>query len=273
MPEEWKPDDTWFLWRVPPLESELTPVQRLFGVQALQVLVLKKPEKTASLGISLSMDGGWTIVSDIKKGGPAEAAGVRLGNRIHIIGDVTIRDGAHATRLMKEHADGDVKVGLTKGTPPHGSLDRLLMNYKNQASYLRMYSIPCGILNPIGGVLAWNVSSRVASLDTDADLIESTTYSLRMCKRIFCACAFSIALIYLIGAMLILQTFVFKSTTFIKDHPVVLIVLYVMGSTWQIVLIFFTIMFRAATKALTSDTTASARVNEAGFVSGSQFVW
>ena len=96
MPEEWKPDDTWFLWRVPPLERTHARAAPLWRASASGPGAEKAGKDRITWHL-LSMDGGWTIVSNIKKGGPAEAAGVRLGNRIHIIGDVTIRDGAHAS--------------------------------------------------------------------------------------------------------------------------------------------------------------------------------
>lgn len=266
--EDWKPDETWFLWQLPPREAELTAVQKFFGVQPLKEVVLQKADVDTSVGVSLSMDGGHTIVTRLEAGGVAERGGLRLGNRIHAINDRVIRNANHVTSLIKTSA-GEIKVGLTAGTPPRGTKDRALKDYKEHAKYVHIFAIPCGMLNWAGGYFAWKVASHVGRLEDEDALVGSTGYALKMCRRIFCATAFSVVIVFAVGIVLILLSYAFKTHRIVQDNPGALIMIYVIGFVWQIVLVQFTLMFRASAKALQN----SGKTDGGKFITGSQFVW
>lgn len=267
--EEWQPPAEWHLWKMPKRAEELTSLQKFFGVAPLKEITLQKADVDTSVGVTLQMDGGHTIISGLEPGGLAERDGLKLGNRVHAINGRMIRNANHVTKLIKESV-GDVKIGLTTGTPPRGTKARALRDYKEHAKYIHMYAIPCGILNWGGGYFAWQVSSHVGGLEDEDALVGSTGYALKMCCRIFCATAVSVVVVFAVGIVLILLSYAFKTHTIVQKDGWVIIMIYVIGFVWQIVLVQFTLMFRASAKALQNSGTKTGGNK---FYAGSQFVW
>ena len=238
--------------------------QRCMGTHALMDVEITKGAADTPLGLSLETKSAWTQISTLKEDSILASSGLKRGDRIYTVDGVPIRGAAHAISLMKA-ASGTMVIGYTVGVPLHGSAEWAIGRQREQAMYLLILSLPC-CYNMTGVVLAWYAHRLVKRSTTIEQMAESAPRVRGVAFMIIGSCLGTSIASWINAGFIVVQANLLMSQLAI-DHPQINVGLLTFGSTFQIVMISFSLMLQDTSRIVTNLVTNLAE-NQKGPPSG-----
>ena len=221
------------LLQPPPPETVNRLQKVIWRVQPLVRLHVEKPSVDAPLGIGIwtHSQSHWTCVNKVEPEGLAAKAGIRVGDRIYIVGGVTILDANDATERMKAAPAGTLEVGLTHQLV-NGTYDWWCDRYRYAAGFVMVCACFC-FMNPVGAFIAFRIGRGIlfgtennAELAKDISNIRWRIRIFQIVTTIYALCAWG-----LVGYLCSIS--IFGTSVFIDNNPLVFLLLMGPCSAFQ----------------------------------------
>jgi hypothetical protein len=227
----------------------MTRVQRIFGVQPLHIVEVRRGDAGSLLGFALGKEQDRVVqVNGLIPNSAAAESGLKLGAWLYTVNGTRVYEPPEAYTLISQES-GVVRLGVTEGTRIRGTFERAAFDYRHAASTLKLYSLLC-FCNPVGSMRARSIAQRVLEEADDSSLKNNAQRDMKDCRLVVVSSILETTVAYSLIGWLIIGCLVTGECLIVNEHAYVLVFLATFCSTWQVILAQFTWQFVDAGRKL-----------------------